>query len=63
MAPIILAVGVLTSCEIPRDDLFWDDFGFEINTLVSNLAHLFILRRPLILFKNIVYLEGILHFR
>jgi hypothetical protein len=50
-------------CEIPRDDLFSDDFGFKINTLVSNLAHIFIIRRPLIiLLKNIVYLEGILHF-
>jgi hypothetical protein len=52
------------TCEIPRDDLFSDDFGFKINTLATNLAHIFILRRPLIrLFKNIVYLEGILHFR
>jgi hypothetical protein len=50
-----------TTCEIPRDGLFSDDFGFKINT---NLAHIFILRRPLIiLFKNIEYLEGNLHFR
>jgi hypothetical protein len=53
-----------TICEIPRDDLFSDDFGFKINTLVNNLAHIFILRRPLIILsKDIVYLEGILHFR
>jgi hypothetical protein len=45
-------------------DLFSDDFDFKMNTLVSNLAHIFILRRPLIILsKNIVYLEGILHFR
>jgi hypothetical protein len=45
-------------------DLFSDDFGFKINRLVCNLAHIFILRRPLIIiFKNIIYLEGILHFR
>jgi hypothetical protein len=45
-----------TFCEIPRDDLFSDDFGFKINRLVCNHAHIFILRRPLIiLFKNIVY--------
>jgi hypothetical protein len=31
---------------------------------MCNHAHIFILRRPLIiLLKNIVYLEGILHFR
>jgi hypothetical protein len=48
----------------PRDDLFSDDFGIKINKVVCNLAHIFVLRRPLIiLFKNIVYLEGILHFR
>jgi hypothetical protein len=42
-----------TFCEIPRDDLFSDDFGFKINKLVCNLAHIFILRRPLIkLLKN-----------
>jgi hypothetical protein len=48
-------------CEIrPRDDLFSDDFGFKMNTLASNFAHILILRRPLlILSKNIVYLEGI----
>jgi hypothetical protein len=23
---------ILTFCEIPRDDLFSDDFGFKINT-------------------------------
>jgi hypothetical protein len=40
------------------------DFGFKINKFVCNLAHIFILRRALIiLLKNIVYLEGILHFR
>jgi hypothetical protein len=54
----------LTISEMPRDDLFSDNFGFKINTLVSNLAHIFILRSPqIILFKNVVYLEGILHFR
>jgi hypothetical protein len=38
-----------------QDDLFSDDFGFKINKFVCNLAHIFILRRPLIiLFKNIV---------
>jgi hypothetical protein len=68
MGPICFASWVLypelTTCEIPRDDLFSDDFGNKINTLVSNLAHIVILRRPLIiLFKKIVYLEGILHFR
>jgi hypothetical protein len=25
-------------CEIPRDDLFSEDFGFKINTLLCNLA-------------------------
>jgi hypothetical protein len=41
-----------------------NDFGYEINTLVTNLADIliFILPRLLImLFKNIVYLDGILH--
>jgi hypothetical protein len=46
------------------DHLFSDDFCFKINKLVCNLAHIFILRIPLIiLFNNIVYLERILHFR
>jgi c-di-GMP-related signal transduction protein len=51
--------------DLLRNELFSDDFGFKMNTLVSNLAHIiFILRRPLIILsKNIVYLEGILHFR
>jgi hypothetical protein len=29
-----------TTCEIPRDDLFSEDFDFKINTLVTNLAHI-----------------------
>jgi hypothetical protein len=29
-----------TICEIPRDDLFSDDFGFKINALVTNFAHI-----------------------
>jgi hypothetical protein len=32
-----------TVCEIPRDDLFSDNFVLKINTLVSNIALVFIL--------------------
>jgi hypothetical protein len=36
-------LAIIVHCEIPRDDLFSDDFGFKINILASNPAHIFVL--------------------
>jgi hypothetical protein len=47
-------VGRMDHLRNSQDDLFSDDFGIKVNTLVTNLAHIFILQRILIiLFKNI----------